>query len=264
MKHREWTVRNITFGRADSYPVCVSFMPEKPSEMERMAEEYRKAAPDLIEWRMDYLPDLSRRILKGEMPKLVKRLRACFPEMVLLLTCRTDREGGRADLSDENYREMIRQILEEAKDDFDLLDVEYAKKDTLDSKLLSEAVRKGLVFSFHDFSETPANDILEEKLCSMVRDGAGIAKVAVMPRTKEDVDRLLLLTRKVDEELDGQGLLMTISMGSMGTVSRLKGREYGSVFTFAGVSQDAVSAPGQISIRELRMQLAQTCKTQKE
>ena len=264
MKHREWTVRNITFGKEDSYPVCVSFMPETPSEMEKTAEDYRKAAPDLIEWRMDYLTDLSRRIEKAEMPKLVKRVRACFPETVLLLTCRTAKEGGRAVLSDERYREMIRQILKDAAEDFDLLDVEYAKKDTLDYELLSEASRKGLVFSFHDFSETPDNDFLEEKLRSMVRDGAGIAKVAVMPRTKEDVDRLLSLTRKVDTELDGQGLLMTISMGSMGTVSRIEGRKYGSVFTFAGLSSGAVSAPGQISIRELREKLDRKSASEEE
>lgn len=251
MKHFEWSVRNLCFGAGDSYPICVSFMPENEDQIRTLSVAYQKASPDMIEWRIDHLSDLAARINEGEIPALSEQIRACFPETVLLFTCRTKDEGGKADLAPEEYRELIRQLLS-AKDCFDLIDIEYAKKEILGEELLKEAVRAGLLFSFHDFFRTPEDAYLEDLLESMIRDGAKIAKVAVMPEKEEDVERLLKLTRRVDRKIGADGLLMTISMGGLGTVSRIRGREYGSVFTFAGLSENTVSAPGQISFEALR------------
>ena len=252
MEHLKKTVRNITFGDGAHYPICLSFMPKTAEEIRPLSEEYRKAAPDMIEWRMDHLEDLCDRIRNKELVSVLKTVRECFPETVLLVTCRTKEEGGNVSICPALYTKMVRQILEEGREETDLLDVEFARKDAaeLAKDLAGEDV--GLVFSFHDFSRTPEDEVLEQKLKDMVREGALIAKIAVMPESEADVERLLNLTRRVDDELSGQCLLMTISMGSLGTVSRIRGKEYGSVFTFAGLTGGTVSAPGQIGIKELK------------
>jgi 3-dehydroquinate dehydratase-1 len=47
--------------------------------------------------------------------------------------------------------------------------------------------------------------------------------------------------------------LISMSMGSLGSISRIAGENFGSAVTFATVG--AASAPGQFPIRELRMMM---------
>ena len=80
------------------------------------------------------------------------------------------------------------------------------------------------------------------------KQGADIAKVAVMPKAQMDVLTLLAATLAADNAL--RIPVITMSMGSMGAVSRLCGGAFGSAVTFAVGS--GASAPGQIAIGDLR------------
>ncbi len=79
-----------------------------------------------------------------------------------------------------------------------------------------------------------------------------MGKVAVMPRTREDVLTLLAATWQASQALEIP--LISMSMGPMGAVSRIVGGVYGSALTFA-VGKSS-SAPGQIPIDDLRAALA--------
>jgi 3-dehydroquinate dehydratase-1 len=87
-----------------------------------------------------------------------------------------------------------------------------------------------------------------ETLLRSEREGADVAKLAVMPRSPSDVLRLLDTTLQANAAL--RIPLITMSMGSLGAVSRVCGWQYGSSVTFAVGHQ--VSAPGQIPIAALR------------
>ena len=82
----------------------------------------------------------------------------------------------------------------------------------------------------------------------MQRSGADIVKLAVMPRRQADVAELLLATAQFKEQFPDTPLI-TMSMGSMGVVSRVCGESFGSCVTF-GAGEKA-SAPGQLPVEEL-------------
>ena len=79
-----------------------------------------------------------------------------------------------------------------------------------------------------------------------------VGKVAVMPTNAQDVLELLAATDRAREALDIP--LISMSMGGVGSLSRIMGWVYGSAATFA-VGKSS-SAPGQIAIEDLRATLA--------
>jgi 3-dehydroquinate dehydratase-1 len=82
--------------------------------------------------------------------------------------------------------------------------------------------------------------------------GADVAKVAVMPKTEQDVLALLAATDRARRTISLP--LISMSMGGIGSLSRIMGWVYGSAATFA-VGKSS-SAPGQIAIEDLRSVLA--------
>lgn len=106
------------------------------------------------------------------------------------------------------------------------------------------------MFSSHNFAETPPTETMVNTLTDMVRRGADIAKLAVMPHTPADTARLLEATAQAAQATGNDTPLITMSMGQQGMVSRICGAAFGSCagFATAGVS----SAPGQPSAPALR------------
>ena len=100
----------------------------------------------------------------------------------------------------------------------------------------------------HDFHETPSSDVLFMLLEQMKHSNADIVKLAMMPQNTEDVLRLLEETNHFHKRYPEQ-LLITMSMGKMGAISRVCGELFGSCVTF-GAGKNA-SAPGQIQIEKL-------------
>lgn len=82
--------------------------------------------------------------------------------------------------------------------------------------------------------------------------GADLLKLAVMPQDAADVLTLLSATLEMSEKYAKQPVV-TMSMGAKGAVSRLAGEVFGSAMTFG--SAGVASAPGQVSVPELKMAL---------
>ena len=109
-----------------------------------------------------------------------------------------------------------------------------------------------LILSFHNFSFTPGLETLDQRFLQADQLGADIAKVAVMPRSLEDVLTLLSATLSASQKL--RIPLISMSMGPYGSLTRLFGWTFGSALTFAvGASS---SAPGQVPIDDLNTVLA--------
>ena len=105
-----------------------------------------------------------------------------------------------------------------------------------------------LILSYHNFGYTPGADFLVQRFLEAERLGADVAKVAVMPRDRRDVLTLLAAT----EEADGKARipLISMSMGPLGSVTRMIGGVFGSSLSFA--VGEGSSAPGQIPIADLK------------
>ena len=79
----------------------------------------------------------------------------------------------------------------------------------------------------------------------MQQAGADLPKLAVMPRCRTDVLELLAATAEMADQ-HPETPVITMSMGTLGAVSRLAGEAFGSAMTFANPGQ--ASAPGQVSL----------------
>ena len=102
------------------------------------------------------------------------------------------------------------------------------------------------------FQRTPTLEFLAERFDQAQRLGADVAKVAVMPHGMEDVLTLLTATLQASQRLAIP--VVSMSMGALGSVTRLCGWTFGSAMTFA--VGESSSAPGQMPIADIDAGLA--------
>lgn len=182
----------------------------------------------------------------------------------VLLTCRTTAEGGRAQLDDASYGALLRSVLDGLTDWAPerrpaAIDVEVQRGCLPQVCEQAHGLGIDVVASFHDFETTPADEVLEEVLARMAREGADLAKIAVWPTSAQDVARLLgVCVRATADAGERSGLgvpVAAMSMGALGAVSRVA-PAFGSALTFAVVpdeqGQARASAPGQLPIQDVR------------
>ena len=182
----------------------------------------------------------------------------------VLLTCRTAAEGGRARLDDASYGTLLCSVLDGLADWAPerrpvAIDVEVQRGCLPQVCEQAHGLGIDVVASFHDFEATPADEVLEEVLARMAREGADLAKIAVWPTGADDVARLLgVCARATADAGEGAGLgvpVAAMSMGALGAVSRVA-PAFGSALTFAVVpdeqGQARASAPGQLPIQDVR------------
>ena len=182
----------------------------------------------------------------------------------VLLTCRTAAEGGRAQLDDASYGALLRSVLDGLADWAPerrpaAIDVEVQRGCLPQVCEQAHGLGIDVVASFHDFEATPADEVLEEVLARMAREGADLAKIAVWPTSADDVARLLGVCARATAGAGEAAALdvpvAAMSMGALGAVSRVA-PAFGSALTFAVVpdeqGQARASAPGQLPIQDVR------------
>lgn len=182
----------------------------------------------------------------------------------VLLTCRTTAEGGRAQLDDASYGALLRSVLDGLTDWAPerrpaAIDVEVQRGCLPQVCEQAHGLGIDVVASFHDFETTPADEVLEEVLARMAREGADLAKIAVWPTSAQDVARLLGVCARATAGTGEAAALdvpvAAMSMGALGAVSRVA-PAFGSALTFAVVpdeqGQARASAPGQLPIQDVR------------
>lgn len=194
---------------------------------------------DLYEWRMD--------CFFGDPLSVLPTVTEGTQGKPLLCTLRTQGEGGKAQVSPEEYEERIRALLQAGG--FGLVDLELACGEERVARLAKLAKERGIgvVVSKHDFEKTPSTMEISQTLTRMKELGADLPKYAVMPHDPGDVLALLSATWDAYEKA---GPVITMAMGELGKVTRAAGGVFGSCLTF-GAGQNA-SAPGQLEAEELR------------
>ena len=169
-----------------------------------------------------------------------------------MTTFRTAKEGGNLVVDDETYFQIVRLVVE---NELTLaIDVELFHPKEGVMRIIKLAHDHGIkvIMSSHDFKQTPTDCEIYYRLHRMADLGADVAKIAVMPQNPADVLTLLSATHQANEKLDLP--LITMAMGDLGKVTRIAGAVFGSALTFGTVG--TASAPGQLSIADLRQALA--------
>jgi 3-phosphoshikimate 1-carboxyvinyltransferase len=103
-----------------------------------------------------------------------------------------------------------------------------------------------LIRSFHDFDGTPDEKGLQIALARCFRYGADIAKIVTMCHSREDATRIEGLYSIILEDVDSlQGRLIAFGMGEEGRETRISCLRRGAPFTYAALSAEEATAPGQ-------------------
>ncbi|ALA71688.1 3-dehydroquinate dehydratase [Geobacillus stearothermophilus 10] len=237
-------VRNVLIG-GDEPCICA---PVVGADAEQVLEETRQISakkPHLIEWRADFFQAIQD---EQQVAATAREMRAIAGDIPILFTVRSELEGGRPiSLTEEEKLRLFETVCQSGA--IDLLDYELAHEPYVPAvRQLTRRYGVRLVLSYHNFDCTPSKEELVAKMRQVEQHGADIAKVAVIPTSRQDVLALLQATEEARQGLEIP--LITMSMGGLGAITRLVGGLFGSAVTFA-VGQQS-SAPGQIPIEEVR------------
>jgi len=216
--------------------VCVAVTGSDAAEMIQKAEALIRDN-SFLEFRLDYLHRPALALTK------IKQFTEYHPHMVAIATCRRAVNGGKFRGSLVSQLDILAKA---SAAGCQLVDLELQSALRCRPQQL-QRLRAGaaLILSSHDFRATRK---LEETLQKMVAISADFYKIVTTATTL--FDNVVMM--KFLEKHSDQHSLIGLCMGEQGIISRVLGLRAGSVFTFAAVSEDERTAPGQVTAQELQ------------
>ena len=124
------------------------------------------------------------------------------------------------------------------------LEIERSAADLNKIRSMAKEHGTALIISYHDFERTGDREDLESIMIACYEKGGDIAKIATQVNGHGDIRNLLGL-------YDLPGRKVILGMGQLGRITRVVGPYLGAEFTFASTGHSAVTAPGQLSLKEL-------------
>lgn len=221
-----------------STKICVPVMGKDKKEIIEQAEKVVAFHPDMVELRADDLEKINKEIVID----IAKDVKTVLKDIELVFTFRTKKEGGEKEINTSDYKE----ICIAAASVCDYVDVEIIGHTDIAKDLVAEIQKNGakVIGSNHHFESTPKDEDIIQIMESMEEAGADICKIAVMPVKKGDVERFISVSEKLKNIISTPTI--TMSMGELGSITRVCTAQTGSCVTFAvGVK---ASAPGQIDV----------------
>jgi len=101
-----------------------------------------------------------------------------------------------------------------------------------------------LMLSYHNFTETPELDELNEVIYQLKAEGADVVKIACMANSEEDNLTIMDLYTQHPR-------LVAFCMGDLGRESRVTALFYGEKMTYVAPTESELVAPGQWTYAEL-------------
>lgn len=235
-------VRGLSIGTGRP-KIIVPILGETLPQLLAEAQQVLALPADLVEWRMDWF----ERTDGPQVLEAAAALRRKLGERPILATFRTAEEGGRRAIERSVYGQLVCTLAQSGL--VDLLDIELSAGEELVRELTAFCQSNGVkvVLSHHDFAQTPPKEEMIALLARMEALGADLAKLAVMPCDPGDL--LALLSATWERSRRAEKPLVTMSMGTLGAVSRISGEIFGSALTFGTAAR--ASAPGQVEAGRL-------------
>ncbi len=152
-------------------------------------------------------------------------------DVPLIATCRLSEEASAPDI-------LERAIIAGAK----YVDLEMEAPAAVGRRIREACREYGtvLIRSYHNFDNTPPLPVLQAVLERARQFGGEVVKIVTTATSKADSDTLQALYRDA-----GPGTLVAFCMGEEGRESRLDALKLGAPFTYACVSEEEATAPGQ-------------------
>lgn len=216
--------------------VCVSVAGATGDELVDKAEVVARDNT-FIELRLDYVAKPGLALSK------LKLFLASHPHVAVIATCRRTAGGGKFQGSIAAQLEILGKA---AALGCQFVDIEFQSASHLKPAQLEKLrSRAAVILSFHDFHAT---EKLDKTLTKMSAYPADFYKIVGTAKTLYDN---VTLMKFLDCHRDAQSLV-ALCMGEQGIISRVLGVRAGSAFTFAAVTKDEKTAPGQVTVQELR------------
>ena len=207
--------------------ICASILPKTIDDAIRLMNKAKEAKVNFIEIRLD---DLAR---NSKLEDLTTHI-----EIPLIAT----------DRSNKNEVERQAILLNAAKSGFAYVDTDLSSPKLQNFVNQAKAIGTKCIVSFHDFGKTPSNLELNRILEREVSSGADVCKIVTTANKMEDNLTLLQFIQASPVRKKP----VCFAMGQLGKTSRLLSPVFGSFFTFASLERGAETAPGQMTVQELR------------
>lgn len=209
-------------------------MPQNVDEAINLIQKAEKHKPDLIEVRLDCLKEHDR---LADIKKCTK--------LPLIATNRARDCRGKFSGSEAERKELL---LKAAQSGFDYVDIELATSELKDFAGNLRKINVKPIISFHDFEETPSLQKMKKVLERELAEGAEVCKIVTT--AKEVGDNLTVLEFLL--QASKKANVVCFAMGPLGKPSRLLSPLFGGFFTIASLERNWETAPGQMTIQELR------------
>ena len=150
-------------------------------------------------------------------------------------------------ISEEKRKEILITAIEAGAD---YVDIEIEADASFKKAILKTcgAQQCKVIISYHNYENTPLKKELEDIIDRCFNDGANIAKIACRVNDEADAARILSL---YDRENTKAHQLVSIGMGEKGKITRLAAPLLGAPFTFAALTENKKTAPGQLDMKTI-------------
>jgi len=214
--------------------ICASIQPETIAEALKLIKKIEVYKTDFIEVRLDCLKE------HEELAEI-----ADYKKTPLIATNRSTDSLGKFSGSET---ERQKTLLNAARNGFEYVDIELSTPKLKEIvKALFDMSAKPIV-SFHDFNETPSLPKLREVLKKEMANGAEVCKIVTTAKRAEDNLTVLNFVSQVHESAK----IVCFSMGELGKPSRFLSPLFGGFFTIASLERGKETAPGQLTVQEMR------------
>jgi 3-dehydroquinate dehydratase/shikimate dehydrogenase len=185
----------------------------------RAIKDMEKASKiaDIIELRLDFIQDISKKNLSNILSKKKKKIIV------------TDR------------RKRLDLIKEAVEKEADFVDLDLSIGEKKIKSIIKNKKNSKIIVSFHNFQKTDSKETTK-KYTQIKKLKADIIKIATLAKSIEDNLLIFNLINKAKKE---NKKIIAICMGEHGEISRILGPLFGSLITFGSLNNKS-SAPGQI------------------
>ena len=224
--------------------LAVPIAARNPDQAATHIKSAKAAGADILELRTDYLEDLNVDLVK----KLIAGVKSAGgKKLPIIVTCRDKRQGGAIDYPQKLRVDILAAAL---KAGADFVDFEYDNFLSTECQerirlALSQSSKGRLILSAHDFKKNFDN------IGKLYRNILSICPVAI--------PKLVYVANHINDCFEAFDLLHQTSaeriifcMGPGGLISRILAKKLGSFVTFGSVDETSATAPGQLTIKELR------------
>jgi 3-dehydroquinate dehydratase/shikimate dehydrogenase len=204
--------------------LCVAIFVTDEAQAKRDIALAAEAGADLVELRLD--------TFTGDAWALLEKV-----PLPVICTCRTAAEGGQSTASNVKRMALLGEVAPRSA----YVDVEL---ETARASPPSRTTLPRLILSSHDFNGRPER--LTNLVMELIHADCDVAKIVWTARTiRDNLEAFEILQSR-------QKPTIAICMGEAGLISRVLARKFGGFLTFASLDGSAGTAPGQISVLDMK------------